>query len=199
MELANKKLKTKNLSRQKNIPPGHLTKMNYNIIKTTMRNNIDLTSIADNKASMLLTLASLIFTILIPVVLSNIEIIIDEMLYIPLMILALTCLISIVMAALVTRPMKLSGQAFDFSGEKEFSPFFFGNYYKMNETNYKKYVAKQLDDPKMIKEYVTSDLYWVGVGLGIKYSRIRMCYSVFIVGMILSVLATILVLIVNYL
>ena len=51
-----------------------LSKFNYTVIRTTMRNNIDLTAIADNKASMLLTLASLLFTILIPVVLSNIEI-----------------------------------------------------------------------------------------------------------------------------
>jgi len=175
------------------------SKFDYAVVKTTMRNNVDLTAIADNKANILLTLSSLLFTILIPVVLSNIEIIIDEVLYIPLMILALTCIISIVMAALVTRPMKLSGQAFSVSGEQQFSPFFFGNYYKMSEMNYKEYVTKQMRDPVMVREYIMSDLYWIGVGLGIKYSRIRKCYNVFITGIILSVVAAALVLLINYL
>ena len=179
--------------------PLGLSKFNYTVIRTTMRNNIDLTAIADNKASMLLTLSSLLFTILIPVVLSNIEIIIDEVLYIPLLILALTCIVSIVMAALVTRPMKLSGQAFDMSGAKQFSPFFFGNYYKMSEASYKDYVEKQFKDSAMIKQYIISDMYHVGVGLGRKYSRIRRCYSVFIIGMLLTVLSAILVLAINYL
>ena len=176
---------------------SNITKIDYNVIKTSMRNNVEFTSIADNKANILLTLSSLLFTILIPVVLSNIEIIIDEMLYIPLMMLALTCVASIVMAALVTRPMKLSGQGFNVSGRTQFSPFFFGNYYKLSEKAYKSHVAEMLEEPEMMKQYIMSDMYHIGVGLGKKYSRIRRCYNVFISGILLSVITAVLVLVVN--
>jgi len=176
----------------------NISKIDYNVIKTSMRNNVEFTSIADNKANILLTLSSLLFTILIPVVLSNIEIIIDEMLYIPLLMLALTCVVSIVMAALVTRPMKLSGQGFKVSGKQQFSPFFFGNYYKLSEQAYKNHVAEMLEEPEMMKQYIMSDMYHIGVGLGKKYSRIRRCYNVFISGILLSVSTAVLVLAVNY-
>ena len=187
----------KDLIKAKKDAIDNITKIDYNVIKTTMRNNVEFTSIADNKANILLTLSSLLFTILIPVVLSNIEIIIDEMLYIPLLMLALTCVISIVMAALVTRPMKLSGQGFRVSGKLQFSPFFFGNYYNLSEQAYKEHVSEMLETPEMMKQYIMSDLYHIGVGLGKKYSRIRRCYNVFISGILLSVFTAVLVLTVN--
>lgn len=175
------------------IEEAGMNKNSYNVIKTSMRNNVDLTAIADNKANILLTLSSLLFTILIPVVLGSLEIIMDEYLYIPLLILAATCIVSIVMAALVTRPMKLSGQAFSVSGKQQFSPFFFGNYYRMTEASYKDYVSTQMDNPAMMKEYILSDMFHIGRGLGIKYSRIRKCYTVFIAGLLISVLSAVLV------
>ena len=98
----------------------------HSVIKTAMRNNVDLTAIADYKANILLTLSSIIFTILIPVVLGNLEIIIDKHLFAPLFVLFATCVASIILAALITRPTKLSGQSFDISGQTQFSPFFFG-------------------------------------------------------------------------
>lgn len=172
-----------------------MSKGALNVIKTTMRNNVDLTSIADNKANILLTLSSLIFTFLIPSVLGNMEIIIEEHLYIPLILLSATCLISIVMAALSTRPMKLDGQAFDFSGKQQFSPFFFGNYYKISEAEYKRYVRDKLINPALMKEYIMSDMYHLGRGLGVKYSRIRKTYNVFIGGIIISAITGIIVVI----
>ena len=197
MNISAKPKETKKLLKAKKDGIGNISKIDYNVIKTSMRNNVEFTSIADNKANILLTLSSLLFTILIPVVLSNIEIIIDEMLYIPLMMLALTCVVSIVMAALVTRPMKLSGQGFNVSGKTQFSPFFFGNYYKLSENAYKSHVSEMLEDSDMMKQYIMSDMYHIGVGLGRKYTRIRKCYNVFIIGILLSVVTTILVVLVN--
>ena len=55
-----------------------LDKNSINIIRTMQRNNIDLKHIADNKANILLSLNALMITVLIPIILSNLEIIIDE-------------------------------------------------------------------------------------------------------------------------
>ena len=50
-----------------------LNKETVNIIRTAMRNNIELTNIADNKASVLLSINTLIITLLVPVALINAE------------------------------------------------------------------------------------------------------------------------------
>ena len=182
--IVTEKKKKKKKKKKKN---RELSRNVQNVIKTTMRNNVDLTAIADYKANILLTLSSLIFTILIPVVLANLEIILDEHLYVPIFLLFATCVTTMILAALATRPTKLSGQSFDISGQTQFSPFFFGNYYKLPEAKYKAYLRNQMKDPEMMKEHMITDLFYLGKALGGKYSRIRICYTIFIAGIAFTV------------
>ena len=74
-----------------------------NIIRTALRNNIELTSIADNKANTLLTLNALMITFLFPLASANREFVLESKLGIPLAIMILTSLITIFMAALVLK------------------------------------------------------------------------------------------------
>ena len=170
-----------------------IRKDTMNIIRTTYRNNIDLTNIADNKANILLSLNSLMITFLIPIVLSNLQIILDEKLFIPLAFLSLTCLITIVIAALATRPIKMGKQNITQEDENVKSPFFFGNYYKMEAKDYLALMEKTINDPARVKDYIKLDLYFMGVSLGNKYNKIRICYNVFIGGIIITVLSLLVV------
>ena len=62
---------------EKKIGPK-LSKETVNIIRTTQRNNIELTHIADNKANVLLSLNAIMITFLIPLILSNVNIILEK-------------------------------------------------------------------------------------------------------------------------
>ena len=167
-----------------------------NIIRTTYRNNIDLTNIADNKANILLSLNALMMTFLIPIVLSNLDIIRTEKLYLPLSTLALTCLTTIIIAAMATRPIRMGRQNLKTGGDTKTSPFFFGNYYKMEAEEYLSTLEETITDPHLVKEYIKLDLYFMGKGLGDKYSKIRTCYNVFIGGLVWTVIAFALVLLI---
>ena len=59
-----------------------ISKETINIIRTTQRNNIDLTAIADNKANVLLSLNAIIIAALIPIVIANVDIVFEELLII---------------------------------------------------------------------------------------------------------------------
>ena len=166
------------------------------MIRTIYRNNIDLTNIADNKANILLSLNSLMLTFLIPIVLSNLEIIKQHNLYLPLIILSCTCIMTIILAAITTRPIRMGKQNFDSGTSTKSSPFFFGNYYKMKVENYMQLLENTINDPAATKDFIKLDLYFMGKGLGEKYARIRTCYNVFMIGLILAVISTIIVIIV---
>ena len=188
VEKIKKKVKEKNL-------PGVMRKDTLNMIRTTYRNNIELTNIADNKANILLSLNSLMITFLIPIVLTNLDIIAEHTLYLPIVTLSVTCLATIVIAAMATRPIKMGQQDVQKGNISQKSPFFFGNYYQMKVNDYLDMVENAINDPQLIKDYVKLDLYFMGKGLGEKYTKIRNCYNVFITGLVFTVIATVIVIV----
>ena len=177
--------------KKKSKDKGVIGKGTLNMIRTTYRNNIDLTNIADNKANILLSLNSLMITFLIPIVLTNLDIISALALYLPIITLSLTCITTIIIAAMATRPIKMGQQDVKRGEKSQKSPFFFGNYYKMATQDYLDLVEDAINDPKLVKDYIKLDLYFMGKGLGEKYRKIRTCYNVFISGLVITVVATI--------
>ncbi len=190
-------LKKKKKKKKRKLERGCMHKDTFNMIRTTYRNNIELTNIADNKANILLSLNALMVTFLIPIVLTNLEVIVMENLFLPLITLSTTCIITIIMAAMATRPIEMGKQEVQQGDIFRKSPFFFGNYYKMKLNDYREVIERAMGDPNLVKEYIKLDLYFMGRGLGLKYSKIRNCYSVFIGGIILTVIATALAVIVK--
>ena len=170
-----------------------ISKEAINIIRTTYRNNIDLTSIADNKANILMSLNSLMITLLIPIVLANLNTIVQYRLYIPLGVLAFTCVACIIIAALATRPVKMGTQKVkNTSGDRlRMSPFFFGNYYRMHREDYFEMLEETLAEHDLILDSIKLDLYFLGKSIGEKYHKIRICFLIFIIGISTSALTLI--------
>jgi hypothetical protein len=153
------------------------------MFKTALRNHIDLTNIADNKANIMLSINALIITITIPLA-ANIGTLTLN-LSIPIGFLMLTSIISIIFAALVTRPIKMAGYTnISAVSEGKSNLFFFGNFYKMDITEYEEGMASVLKSEKLLNSSIFRDLYFLGRALGTKYRRLRICYMVFIIGMV---------------
>ncbi len=163
-----------------------------NIIRTTMRNNIELTNIADNKANVLLSVNALMLTFLIPLVLPHVDLIMEYNLYIPLIILVCSCLVTIYMASLVLKPSKFFEKQDELKEGKYISPFFFGNYYKMSRDEFRVHIDTAIYDRAQLKNYITEDLHYIGIRLGHKLTIIRQAFNIFMIGLFGSIILSLL-------
>lgn len=160
-----------------------LSKSVLNIFRTTMRNNIELTHIADNKANVLLSLNALMITFLIPFVIPYFDIVQKFRLGIPILVLVITCLVVIYICALVLKPSKFFQNQKQIEEGKYMSPFFFGNFYKMNREEYGEYIKNALSEGELVKNHITEDLHYIGTRLGRKMSLIRIAFNIFLFGL----------------
>lgn len=170
-----------------------LEKDTINIIRTTQRNNIELTHIADNKANVLLSLNAIMMTFLIPLVITNVDTVISKHLYIPLFILALTCFSTIYIATIVLKPSQFKNFRSKMGGDF-FSPFFFGNFYHMEAEEFFDYMQNSVSDSQMVKRAIAQDLFYVGKRLGFKMTWVRHAFNLFLTGLFLTLVSTAIVL-----
>ncbi len=157
-----------------------------NIIRTTMRNNIELTNIADNKANVLLGINALMLTFLVPLLIPHTDVIKHYHLTVPLSILVGTGFITIYLSVLVLKPGKFFVNSKAMKKGDRVSPFFFGNFYKMNKQEYKAYVDKAVEESASVKDHLTDDLHYIGSRLGRKMELIRVAFNIFMIGFFLS-------------
>ena len=132
---AKAKKKGKKKKKEPSIDPILETRTAQMMFKTSLRNHIDLTNIADNKANIILSINALINTISIPLILNMGAL--GPKKAIPFFFLFTTSIVSIIFAALVTRPVKIQGFTnIKAIKEGKSNLFFFGNFYKMNLQQY---------------------------------------------------------------
>ena len=167
-----------------------LDKDAINIIRTTLRNNVELTHIADNKANVLLSLTAIMITFLIPNVVANMEYIEKKHLYIPLIILSTTCLLTILICTIVLKPIHFDKLRDKNDPIGRHSPFFFGNFYKMKPKEYYQYMQESLDKGSSVRQHLAQDLYYLGRRLGYKMTWIRRAFDIFLGGIFLTLLTT---------
>ncbi len=174
-----------------------LSKDTINIIRTTQRNNIDLTHIADNKANVLLSLNAIMITFLIPSVMANMDFIIDSHYYIPLIILAATCFSTIYISTVVLKPTRFDNLRDENEPKEKHSPFFFGNFYKMEPEDFYKFMDETIDDNENLKHHLMQDLYFIGRRLGSKMTWIRRAFNIFLCGIGLTLISSAIMFFIN--
>ncbi len=156
--------------------------------KTALRNHIDLSTIADNKANIMLSVNALIITVAIPLLVARLAEYPD--LTIPTIILSSVSLVSMIFATLSTRPVNTPGKtSVDKILEKKSNLFFFGNFYKMSFEEYEEGMKIVVSDNEILDCSITRDLYFLGRALGKKYDYLRWCYDFFLFGIVLTILS----------
>lgn len=179
-----RKEKSKNYTGEGKIKGSKSAQMMF---KTALRNHIDLSNLADNKANIMLSVNALIVTVAVPMAASYIRD--DLILAVPVGILLVTCLASMIFATLATRPIKMSGLTSLESIKKgESNLFFFGNFYKMNFEEYLEGMDHVISDEENLDNSIQRDLFFLGKSLGRKYNQLRICYNVFMIGVVISVI-----------
>ena len=155
--------------------------------RTTYRTHVNLSSIADNKANIMLSINAIIISIVVSSLVPQFDS--NPSLILPTFFLLSICLIALVFAILSTRPKVTEGK---FTREdieqKRSNLLFFGNFYNMELKDFHLGMMEMIKDSEFLYSSMTRDLYYLGIVLAKKYKYLRICYSVFMYGLILSVL-----------
>lgn len=166
------------------------------IFRVSSSNHQNLSNMADNKAQLLITVNSIIISVLVSVLFSKL----DEYPYllVPAILLLTTNVSTMVFAILATRPKIPEGTFTKEAVEqKKVNLLFFGNFYKMNLDEYTWGMQQVMKDYEFLYGTLIRDVYAQGIVLGKKYKLLRNGYSVFMYGIIISVLAFIISMSIN--
>lgn len=158
--------------------------------RVALRNHIDLSSIADTKANILLSVNAIIISLILANLLSKFDAAGNQHLILPTGIFVLFSAITMILAVIATRPNVTSGE---FSKEdvenKTVNLTFFGNFHKMELSRFEWAIEELLKDKNYVYKSLTKDLYFLGIVLARKYRILRLAYTVFIAGTIISIIA----------
>ncbi len=160
------------------------------VFRVTLKNHIKLSDIADTKANILLSVNAIIISIALSNLIPKLDNPSNSYLIVPTIIFLLFTVTAIVMSVLATRPNVTSGK---FSKKdvdnKKVNLLFFGNFHKMNLNEFEWAMNEMLNDKEYIYSSMTKDLYFLGLVLQKKYQILRNTYTIFMIGIVVSVIA----------
>ena len=160
------------------------------MFRVTLKNHIALSTIADTKANILLSVNAIIVSLALSNLLPKLDNPSNHHLVIPTIIFVSFTVASVVLSVLATRPNVTSGK---FTKEdvraKKVNLLFFGNFHKMSLVNFEWAMNEMMKDKDYLYSSMTKDLYFLGLVLDKKYKILRITYTVFMTGIIVSVLA----------
>lgn len=158
------------------------------MFRTTSTNHIRLSSMADSKANIMISVNAIIISVLLSVLLRKLE---DYPNFIlPAIIFLTTSVTTIVFSVLATRPNVTSGRFTDLDiRSKKANLLFFGNFHQMTYQEYEDGMETIMENGEYLYSNMIHDIYNLGVVLGRKYRLLRFAYNTFMFGIIASVLA----------
>lgn len=160
--------------------------------RTTYRTHTNLSTMADSKANLMLSVSALVISIVVSNLLPKLMVNghVEMRIAIPTALLTLTCLISMIYATLSTRPKVTEGKiTVEAIKQRKANLLFFGNFHNMSLAEFQWGVNEMLKDPEFLYSSMSRDLYFLGIVLAKKYRYLSICYNVFMYGLIFSVLA----------
>jgi len=157
------------------------------MFRNTMRTHVSFSSMADSKANIMISVNTLLLGAIATILARKLDT--NPHLIIPTLSLSLVSLTTLIFAILVTRPKITSGT---FTKEdienKRANLLFFGNFYNMNLENFTWGMLEMMNDKDYLYGSMIKDFYFLGQVLGKKYKNLRICYSIFMYGFIISIL-----------
>jgi predicted metal-dependent HD superfamily phosphohydrolase len=160
------------------------------MFRVTIANHMNLSKMADDKANFLLSINGIILSFAIANIISKLDVLTNQFLMMPTGLLMVVCLASIIFAILSTRPKINEGK---FTREdieqKRANLLFFGNFYNMELQDFNWGFNEMMRDRDYLYGSMIKDLYFLGKVLGKKYRLVRISYTIFMYGLIASVLS----------
>lgn len=160
------------------------------MFRVTLRNHITLSDIADTKANILLSVNAIIVSLVLSNLIPKLDNPSNAHLIYPTVIFVVFTITAMVLSVLATRPNVTSGK---FSKEdveaKRVNLLFFGNFHKMSLKDFEWAMGEMMQDRGYLYSSMKKDLYFLGKVLDRKYKILRLTYTIFIIGIIISVIS----------
>jgi HD superfamily phosphodiesterase len=164
------------------------TKGIQTMLRLTSENHMKLSDMADGKANILISVNAIIISVILSVLMRRLQT--DTYLTIPTILFLASSVCTIVVAILATRPKVTAGRFSEVDIDtKKTNLLFFGNFYKCSQEEYEKAMSKMMVDAEYLYGSLVKDIYQLGVVLARKYRLIRWAYNIFMFGIIASVIA----------
>lgn len=156
--------------------------------RATYRTHVNLSSIADNKANIMLSVNAIVLSVMVANLATKLDT--NPHLIIPTILLVVVCLSSLFYAIQATRPKVTEGKSSmeDIKARRS-NLLFFGNFYNMAIDDFHYGMMEMIRDEDFLYSSMTRDLYYLGVVLAKKYAFLRICYNIFLFGIIAAVIA----------
>ena len=170
----------KNLSKAK----GRDDRGIQTLFRTTSKNHYTLNQMVDTKASIMITVNSIIISLILGGIIGE-ESIHHTLKVIPIIVLLLTCIISIIYAVLSIRPLVTQGEfSEDEIRSKSGNLLYYGNFHNMRLRDYEWGVLQMINDSDYLYSSIIRDIYYLGTGLNVKYGWLRKSLNFFLYGLI---------------
>lgn len=158
------------------------------MFRNTVRTHVEFSAMADSKANIMISINTLIIGIIVTTLLR--KLVEYPYLTIPTFIMLAVCLTCIIFAVFVTRPNITSGTFTKLDIEqKKTNLLFFGNFFNMPLGDFQWGMDKLMHDKDYLYGSMIKDFYFLGQVLGRKYRYLRICYNIFMYGLIIAVAA----------
>jgi hypothetical protein len=163
--------------------------------RANYRNHINLSSIADGKANIMISVNTILISVLISILSYRNITETTPMILLPVVLFIVTGMASLVFAVLSARPKITS------LNKKGLPPseirkniVFFGNFVRLDLEEYEQAMDDLFSDSELLYGNLTRDLYFLGKVLDKKYRYLTISYNVFMVGFIVTVMTFLVVL-----
>lgn len=159
-------------------PGAHLD----HLLRQTRVHHVQLSSMADIKANMLLTLSAVVITVMAPHVMK-------PALRWAALVLIVFCLATVVLAVYAVMPkvpLRAGDRVVD-PRSRTFNLLFFGDFMQMSYDEFEGAMEKVLNDPSEAYQVQVREIYTLGVFLARKkYRVLKMAYLTFLAGLLTS-------------
>jgi hypothetical protein len=162
------------------------------LFRNAVRSNLDLTSIADNKANIMISVNGFILTVIVTAggfVMQS-----EPSLIYPFSMILLTAILSIGCAVMAVKPkvnLPDVDTIEDLRNDKS-SIIYFKHYVHMDPEDYVQEMKRVLKDVETIHSHIARHIYGLGYGLSIKFGWLRLSYTIFTIGLSSSALVFVL-------
>lgn len=158
--------------------------------RVTLRNHIKLSDIADTKANILLSVSAIVLSIALSNLFPKLDKASNYYLIYPTLFFLFITVVTMIYSILSTRPKITSGT---FTKEdiknKKVNLLFFGNFHKMELEDFQEGMTEMMNDRDYLYKSLMKDLYFLGKVLDKKYRLLRIAYTIFMIGIVVSVIA----------
>ncbi|WP_394750825.1 Pycsar system effector family protein [Spongiimicrobium salis] len=151
------------------------------LFRLLSKNQYTLNTMIDRKSNILISINALILSIVLGTVLNQLDT--DPHLIYPVILILGTNLISIAYAVLSTRPELTHGET------RANNLLFYGNFHEMKEQDYVDQLMGLMNEGDELYTVIAKDAYHLGKTMNRKFKLLRRSFTIFLVGIILSVLA----------